>query len=151
MSDCITITRDSISAITQYINLLPMFWLLPTHSQDFCHLIAIFKQKSEWSVVDFYLRQRSCGKVIFSVVSVCQSFSPQGWSHVTVTHDALHCTGSSVQGPCPCPLLLVTSRGKDFIPVQTCSLEDLTVQTPPHQGWHLVAGYVRRAGRQYIS
>ena len=50
---------------------------------------------------------------------------------MTITHDALHCTGSSVQGPRTCPLLLVTSRGKDCIPVQSCSLEDLTVQTPP--------------------
>ena len=103
MSDCITITRESISAITHYVNLLPMFWLLLTQSQDFCHSIAIFKQKSEWSVVDFYRRQRSCGKVIFSVVSICQSFCPQGGSHVTITHDTLHCTGSTVQGPKPLP------------------------------------------------
>ena len=66
-------------------------------------------------------RQRNCGKVMFSVVSVneiaegnvfslvCLSFCPQG-SFVTITHDALDLT---VQGPPPhCPMLL-TSGGHD--------------------------------------
>ena len=36
----------------------------------------------------FATRQRSCGKLMFSVVSVCS----QGRSHVTITHDALDIT-----------------------------------------------------------
>ena len=51
---------------------------------------------------------RDCGKVIFSVVSVCQSFCPQE-SHVTVTHDALDLT---IQVPLALPTL-VTSGDQD--------------------------------------
>ena len=35
-------------------------------------------------------RQRSCGMIMFSVVSVCHSVHQVGWgSHVTIIHDAL--------------------------------------------------------------
>ena len=36
----------------------------------------------------FAFRQRSCGKVMFSVVSVSHSVCPQERSHVTIIHDA---------------------------------------------------------------
>ena len=94
-----------------------------------------------------------------------------------------HCTGlplctqpqlcpHPVQGPGPLPLL-VTSGGQDWIPIQTCALEDLTVQVPsqwwhlvggfvtcaledltvqvPNQWWHLVAGFVRWVSDRYAS
>ena len=45
------------------------------------------------------IRQRSCGKVMFSVVSVHHSV--QGGSYVTITHDALD---FNVQGLFPPPI-----------------------------------------------
>ena len=46
-------------------------------------------------------RQRSCGKVLLLVMSVC----PLGWAHVTITHDAIdHFT---VQDPPPLARVLV--------------------------------------------
>ena len=66
--------------------------------------------------------QRRCGKVLFSVMSVCS----QGWgSHVTITHDALDFT---VQEPAAGDMC-----GHHWRPVKTCSLQDL----PPPR-WHLV-------------
>ena len=50
---------------------------------------------------------------------------------MAITHDALDLTVQTsplCTGPCP---LLVISGGQDWIPVQTCSLGDLTVQAPP--------------------
>ena len=44
----------------------------------------------------FIVNQRSCGKVMFSIVSVYQSFSPRRWGHVIITHDAF---GLTIQGP----------------------------------------------------
>ena len=81
----------------------------------------------------------SCGKVMYSYVSVSQSVCPQGDSHVTITQDAMDLT---VHGPhtsdmeppwpwpWPCPLL-VTSGGHHWRPVQTFSLEDPPPLTPP--------------------
>ena len=64
------------------------------------------------------LPPRSCEKVVLSVMSVRQSF----------------CAGGPLW---PSPLLMIT---QDWRPVQTCSLDDLTVQAA-NQCWHLVAGY----------
>ena len=71
-----------------------------------------------------------------------------------------HCTGLLLcTGPSSAPTqyrtldpapLLVTSGGQDWISVQTCALEDLTVQVP-NQWWHLVAGFVRWASGLYAS
>ena len=75
------------------------------------------------------VRQRSCGKVMFSLASVCHSVW-WGWrgSHVIMTHDALDLT---IQGPLlyrALPLLLVTSGRQDWRRVETCSLEE---SSPP--------------------
>ena len=54
-----------------------------------------------WTVVlDSFIasRQRSCGKIMFSVVSVCP-----GGPHVTTTHDALDLTVQGTAQPCPPP------------------------------------------------
>ena len=65
---------------------------------------------------------------MFSVVTVDHYVH----SHVNITHNVLDLT---VQGPgappCTGPLL-VTSGSQDWRPVQTCSLEDLTVQGTPN-------------------
>ena len=100
----------------------------------------------------FTSRQRSCGKVMLSVVSVCLS------GHVTNTHDALNLTfhgpqlwtwDFTVQGPpqyypldmephfqrlqpCP-PQPVLTSGGQDWRPVQLIHLRT------PNCYWHLVA------------
>ena len=79
------------------------------------------------------------GSTVFS--PVC----PEGF-HVTITH-ALDVNPSFVHGPPQ----LVTSGGQDWIPVQTCSLEDLTVQVQPYRCWHLVAGYIQWASGRYTS
>ena len=91
--------------------------------------------------------RQNCGKVMLSVMCVCQSVFPQGW----ITHDAFNSSDMfnldlTVQrphwpqfplyrDPLPQtqPFLLMTSGGQDWIPVQTCSLE----RTP--WCWHLVA------------
>ena len=91
-----------------------------------------------------YRRQRSCCKIIFSVVVVCQSFCPQEgapYDHYRLCLGP-HCrdptTGSGPlvpvllqtwdRGTPPNPdPLLVTSGGQHWRPVQTGSL-DLTVQ-----------------------
>ena len=92
-------------------------------------------------------RQRSCGMIMFSVVSVCHSVHQVGWgSHVTIIHDALgpHHTRIPVlplqtwdlRNPLsalaslpwtrdltvkhPCLSLLVTSGGLHWRPVQAC-------------------------------
>ena len=94
---------------------------------------------------------------MFSYVSVCQSVSPQGGPHVTITHDALDLTvwGSQSQ-PCPqtCDsptpgpsppwtsdmgchstpspsFLLVISGDHHWKPIQASSLEE---DPPPKTG-----------------
>ena len=73
----------------------------------------------------FTIRQQTCGKAMFSVMSVCLSFQSAGRSRVTITHDALDLTVKdpqtwhlTVQGPsldkgpqCTGTPLLVTSGG----------------------------------------
>ena len=62
----------------------------------------------------FTARQRSCGKVMFSVMSICLSM---GGPHVTITHDALDLTiyepfsvyGTS-NGSLPQPLLYIVQE-----------------------------------------
>ena len=64
-------------------------------------------------------------KVMYSVVSVCQLFSPQGGKfHVTITHDALDLTVHSPSPPCPLPETLNLTVQ---VPLETW---DLTVQPP---------------------
>ena len=96
-------------------------------------------------------RHRSCGKVMFSVVSICLYTGQKAGSHVTIACDTLdftvqglhtlppspdmgpHCTGHLppvllqrwnliIQGP---PFtLLVTSSGHHCRSIQTCSYQD---------------------------
>ena len=56
-------------------------------------------------------RRRSCGKVMFSVVSVCAQGG--GECHVTITNDALDLT---VQGlpPCPSPPSVMVAKAGDL-------------------------------------
>ena len=123
-----------------------MFFLLQLEmntSLDILITLLLF-----FALKHFTARQRSCGKVMFSVMSVCQSFCSWGRSHVTITYDALDLT---IQTPLPTqtwdltvqglhghgiplyrnpslttwPALLVTSGSQDWGPVQTCSLGPL--------------------------
>ena len=101
-------------------------------------------------------RHRSCGKVMFSVVSICLYTGQKAGSHVTIACDTLdftvqglhtlppspdmgpHCTGHLppvllqrwnliIQGP---PFtLLVTSSGHHCRSIQTCSYQDPPVLT----------------------
>ena len=62
-----------------------------SNSSELSHVFILFQS----TITLISARQRSCGKVMFSVVCVCHSICPQG-SHVTITYDALDLT---VQGP----------------------------------------------------
>ena len=96
-------------------------------------------------------RLRRCGKVMFSVVSVC-SQEREG-SHVAITDDA---SVPTIQGP-HCPRYItwlywnlpppppIMSDGQNWRPVQTWSLED----TPP-QSWHLVATVAHTVGKRTV-
>ena len=67
---------------------------------------------------------------MFSVVFLCLR-----GSHVTITHDALDFTVQPPPRTGPHPLtaiLLVTSDDQDRRSVQTCSLQELTVEGPPN-------------------
>ena len=88
----------------------------------------------------FAAHQRSCRKVMFSVMSVHQSviLTTEGASHVTITHDALDLTiqrhpqhGVSLhRDPWAWNLIIeVTSGGHHWRHVQTCSFEDPPVLT----------------------
>ena len=77
---------------------------------------------------DIYLPPKTCGKVMFLVVSVCS----QGWGfHATITRDLTmqpppnptHCTSDMTPKPWPWPLVAVTGDLFEFI----------------HQYWHLMA------------
>ena len=107
------------------------------------------------------IRRRSCGKVMFLVICVCQSVClGRGDSHVTVTHDTLDLTAQgplsrlwtwdlTVHAPqAPPPLLLVTSDGQDFRPVPTCSLQD---PCPPVLTSDSYWKHKQLAGRWYAS
>ena len=71
-------------------------------------------------------RKRSCGKVMFSVVSVCH-FVRRG-SHVSITNHHTGtpylCTRNAPSQSSPHPALLMASGGQHWKPVETCSLED---------------------------
>ena len=79
----------------------------------------------------FNARKRSCGKVMFSVMCVCQSV--QGDPHVTITNDALDIT---VQDP----LLWPKSRRHETPPSRPCPPRHGTMgsphpQSPEHETW----------------
>ena len=67
---------------------------------------------------------------------------------MTITHDALDLNVQPIAPPPRAPALLLplllTSGGQDWILVQTCSLEDFTVQPPrlvlKSGGWLLMMG-----------
>ena len=72
--------------------------------------------------------KRSCGKVIFSVTSVCLSSQGGGVSQRTITNDALYITLQDFprQGLAPAP-----AGDIRWEPKETCSLQDCS-----HQYWH---------------
>ena len=98
----------------------------------------------------FTTRKRSCGKVIFSQVSLILF---TGCPHVMTTHDALghgyplDTRHGTYPPPLPLPsLLLPTSDGHHRGPVQTCSLKDL-----PPWFWHLVVAIkTHTVGKQTV-
>ena len=67
------------------------------------------------SCVLITMRQRSYGKVMFSFVSACQSFCPQGEPYVTITHHAFELT------------------------IQGSNSPSHTGIRPPPPSWHLLA------------
>ena len=91
-----------------------------------CEATLRFSNSNVFSSCVFTARQRSCGKVMFSVVCVCHSDClSKGDPHVTITHDAL---GLTVQDP-PWPW-----------PPTGYQIWDPWPQTPLY--WHLVANIV---------
>ena len=54
--------------------------------------MGIFGNTSKYFLDLVTARQRSCGKVMFSVLRVCLSRGGDGAPHVTITHDALDLT-----------------------------------------------------------
>ena len=109
----------------------------------------------------FTVRKWSCGKVMFSHVSVCNSVhiggvgtSHESWdrSHDGDTPSGMplapqgypatdlgYSTTSGVPRGIPCPPEYCTySAHQTWGPVQTCSLEDLT---PPHKFWYQSVRY----------
>ena len=108
-------------------------------------------------------RQRSCGKVMLSLMSVCLSVHRRQGPHVAITYDVLDIIvqlpppipwasdlgppkTSDLDPPSPSPLLLVTSSGHHWRPVQTCSFGN----TPPPKQ-HLVVATCMVYKRWYIS
>ena len=92
----------------------------------------------------FIARQQSCGKIMFSVVSVCHSVH-RGVSHVTIAQDALELT---IQGPPQFPALPPPR------PPRTCSNLfnwDLAVQLPTMVLFKLVNCEVRNVGKQVVG
>ena len=91
-------------------------------------------------------RKRSCGKVMFSQVSVCYSVQ---WGEGLVPRWDLVPTLTPDMGPgylLPPPLLL-TSGGHHWRPVQLYSLDDIP-PTQPSWYWHLaVATKTRTVGK----
>ena len=82
------------------------------------------------------VRQRNCGKVMFSQVCVCLSVHGDSSCDHYPWCIGPHSTGpheTSDMGPTGPGPLLVTSGGHHWRPVQACSLEN----TPGY--WHLVA------------
>ena len=67
-------------------------WLSITRTVNFRLVFTIETAITVAVLGNLTVRQRSCGKIMFLVVSVC----PWGVSHVTITYDALDLT---VQGP----------------------------------------------------
>ena len=98
-----------------------------------CNVMLIPIAHCSHQVRSWYLppNQQSCMKVMFSVVSVCQSLCPRGW--VLCDHYPW-CIGSHCTGPLPqtsdlvpqtwAPLL-VTLGGDHWKPVQAYSFDDL--------------------------
>ena len=99
----------------------------------------------------FTARQQSCGKLMFSVVSVCLFAEGRGpmWPLPMLDWTSPY-TPPPRASAAPCrtlsptmqsdiiSFLLVTSGGQDWRPIQICSLQDCP--PPFHQCWHL-AGY----------
>ena len=112
---------------------IDILWEVPSPDKDSSWLAQVFR--FPWNFLDvrnnalITTRQPSWGRKVFS--RGCLS-TGGGGSKVTITYDALDLT---VQGPwplcrVPSSILLVTSGGQDWRPVQTCPLEDITVQPP---------------------
>ena len=123
------------------------YFLSYVHILNPCRLPAVFMIQHSQCTAVITARQRICGKVMFSYVSVHQSVCPQAGSlHVAITHDALELTVHDLTPP-PSPalphhrhdtstpfqpglhLLLMTFSDHHWRPVQTFSL-GLTVQAP---------------------
>ena len=114
-------------------------WLLSTsEAKGRVHVNYYIKHNS--SIVIFGARQQIFGKVMFSVVSVSQSFCSRAFSPAPPPHPSpdmgTHCAGTpppshlwtwnlTVQGPPP--PLRVTSGGHHWRPVQSCSLQDTPI------------------------
>ena len=84
-------------------------------------------------------RQRSCGKVIFSVLSVHHSVHREGWGRrgvpCGITHNALtHCTGTSLP----------------MTTVQTCLLQDTCPLTGTDIWWSLKQVWSAKGGNVNI-
>ena len=121
-----------------------------------CEATLRFSNSNVFSSCVFTASQRSCGKVMFSVVCVCHSDClSKGDPRVTITRDALSLTVQDPPGPGPLldirsgtpgPRLPSTDIWWPTLwrPVQTCSLEDPQEATPGGGHWstyHFPAGY----------
>ena len=73
----------------------PRLWV--TRNPAACDDNTMNQESVSFGIVIINARQRSCGKVMLSVLSVCHSVGGGGY-HVTITHDALD---FNVQGPSP--------------------------------------------------
>ena len=132
-------------------------WKLPEQKLSWLQRNCVTFCKCSFNLI-FSARRRSCGKVIFSYVSVCPG--GRGGSHVTMMHwNSLHRAHPTIPVHPPVPssrhetpqpsehdtwdLLLVTSGGNHWWTVQTFSVEGTH---PPQQYWHLVAWSPKASG-----
>ena len=84
------VSQHALQVVSQHVLQVSMGWYpsmpsiggLQAHTQGEADIITA--------------RQQSCGKVMFTVVSVCEQVWGMGGSHVTITHDVLDHT---IQGP----------------------------------------------------
>ena len=80
-------------------------------------------------------RQRSCGKIMFSVVSVCQSFCPGGW--VLCDHYPW-CIGPHHTGNLPSPALMYSPLPHSTGHIQTCTTWTSLYRNPPPDIFKLI-------------
>ena len=126
-----------------------MYVLIFYLSRVHLNIIAIASTRSLCTLFDTYASVGSMkllppgngvAWVMLSVMFVHHPDHGGRGSHVTITHDALYSTVQAL------PLLLVTSGGQHWRPVQNCSL-----QRPPTQWyWHLVATEACTVGKLVI-